>query len=290
MDRVTLKMVAERARVSSPTASFILNPQSNRKGCFTAATCEKVEAAAIALGYRRNGAAHSTATGRFNCVDLLLSRESVRSIVPLGLIEGVEAELAAAGQRLLISRLPDTELTDARKVPRLLQDLSSDGLLINYNSHVPPAMERLIGRFRLPAVWINSLHEADCVRPDDYAAGRDLTRPSAAARPPADRLPRIQLGRQRPHAALQLPSPLRRLPGRPGRGRPVDATHPRGRRRADGPAGPDQQRVAHGRRRARCGRRLRQERPRAGARRDGPSGRPRCAGLGDVPRRALPAV
>jgi LacI family transcriptional regulator len=176
MGSVTLNQVAQKARVSASTASLILNGSPERADSFATKTRDRVQVAAAELGYRANTAARTTATGRFNCLTLLLSRQPHHSVLPLGLLEGVESVLESHDQRLAISRLPDTQLTDSRKVPDLLRELSSDGLLINYNAHVPPAMVRLVKRYRLPAVWINSLHEADCVRPDDYAAGRDLTR------------------------------------------------------------------------------------------------------------------
>jgi LacI family transcriptional regulator len=72
-------------------------------------------------------------------------------------------------------KLPDEQLTDAGFVPRILRESSSDGLLINYTDHIPPAMIELIERSQHPSVWLNAKRQHDCVYPDDLDAARRLT-------------------------------------------------------------------------------------------------------------------
>ncbi len=173
---VTLQHVADRVGVSAPTVSQILNPSGKRARMFAEDTRRRVQQAALELGYRPNAAARSTATGRFGAVTLLLSQYNNRSQMPPRLLDGIDEALAEADLHLTIARLPDEKLTDPDAMPKLLRQLTSDGLLINYNAHIPPRMVDLIARYRLPSVWINSKQPHDCVHPDDHAGARDATR------------------------------------------------------------------------------------------------------------------
>ncbi len=173
--RVTLKHVAERAGVSAPTVSQILSPTSQRAELFSEDTRRRVRDAADKLGYRANAAARSIAVGRFGAFTLLLSRSGNRSMLPPGLLDGIDEAVVAADLNLMVVRLPDDRLTDEIEMPKLLRELSSDGLLINYNAHIPKRMIDLVGTYRLPSVWINSKHPTNCVFPDDIRAAGDLT-------------------------------------------------------------------------------------------------------------------
>jgi LacI family transcriptional regulator len=173
---VTLQHIADRVGVSAPTVSQILSPTSKRAGLFADSTRDRVRKAADELGYRANAAARSTATGRFGAVTLLLSQHDNRSQLPPRLLDGIDEALAGLGLHLMVARLPDAKLTDADAMPKLLRELTSDGLLINYNAHIPPRMIDLIRQYSLPSVWINSKHEHNCVYPDDEQAGYDATR------------------------------------------------------------------------------------------------------------------
>jgi LacI family transcriptional regulator len=51
----------------------------------------------------------------------------------------------------------------------------ADGLLINYNTEIPGQMLQYVKQYHLPAIWLNSKHENDCVHPDDLSAGREIT-------------------------------------------------------------------------------------------------------------------
>lgn len=173
---ITLRDIATKTQLSLPTVSHILNPTGRRAHLFRADTQAEVRRVAAELGYRPNAAARSTATGRFQCVTLLLSTHSSRSLLPQGLLESIGEALAARGYRLMLAWLDDGRLTDDTYVPDILRQLSSDGLLVNYNAHIPTHMEELVEACRLPAVWINSRHPANCVHPDDRDAAERLTR------------------------------------------------------------------------------------------------------------------
>jgi len=172
---VTLRDVAEKAGLSLPTVSQILNPTSKRAELFAPATRKKVVETANAMGYRPNLAARSMVSGRFGAVTLVLSQQENNSIMPPGLLAGIDHALNASGLHLMVAHLPDQKLTNAGEMPLLLSQLASDGLLINYNAHIPQAMIDSIHRHQLPSVWLNSKQKQDCVYPDDEKAGFDLT-------------------------------------------------------------------------------------------------------------------
>lgn len=173
---VTLKSVAARAGVSLPTVSHILSPNSKRAGLFSPETQQRVRSIAIELGYRPNAAARTIATGRFGAIALLQSTYNNRSILPDQLVAGIDSVLSEHEMHLTLARLSDEKLTSNTYVPRILRQLTSDGLLINYNAHIPPRMMQLLKEASIPGVWINSQHEHDCVYPDDEQAGYDATR------------------------------------------------------------------------------------------------------------------
>lgn len=126
------------------------------------------------LGYRPNAAARATATGRFQAVSLVVKVDQV--FLPTSLIEGAARELAAHDLNLVLTELPAQRLVSQGFVPKILRELSVDGLLIG---HVPPARDqvwRLLQEHTIPTVWINDKLQADCVFPDDLRAGQEATR------------------------------------------------------------------------------------------------------------------
>jgi DNA-binding LacI/PurR family transcriptional regulator len=131
--------------------------------------------AAARLQYRPNSAARATRIGRLGSVDLLLGTRTASSLLPEQLLAEIHDALAQHSLRLAISRIPDDKLTDLSYVPRILMELSADGLLINYNAAVPPRMVELIEHHHLPSIWLNVCRAHDAVFPNDFQAARELT-------------------------------------------------------------------------------------------------------------------
>ncbi len=171
MAQVTLQHIADACRVSQPTVSRILNGSAGHNE----QTRQRVLQTADRMGYRVNTAARNTASGRFNAFALLLAETRSSSMLPAGLLAGLQAQMHQLKLNLILETFSDAALTDPDRVPRLLTQLCADGLLVNYNAHIPAEMIQLIGRYRLPAVWLNSRHDHDCVYPDDRAAGQTAT-------------------------------------------------------------------------------------------------------------------
>lgn len=164
---VKLKDIAERAGVSLQTVGHILGKRGH---LFRAETRERVQEVARELGYRRNTAAKTMRTGKFDCVAMLQSagrgpREE--------LVRGVQSVLNTRGIRLLTADLPDEKVTAKGFVPHILNELCADGILISYDTLIPEMMLKLIDEHHIPAVWINSDQSANCVT-FDYQEGGAL--------------------------------------------------------------------------------------------------------------------
>lgn len=177
---VTSKDIAKQVGISPSTVCAVLsNTRSNTR--VSKATRERIEEAATRMGYRPNVMARATRRGRFNAVGLLMSTVDGRSTLPSDLLDHLHDALARRGFQLSVHRLPDSELTDQAKIPRILREFSVDGLLVNYTDHIPETLIELIRRHQVPSVWLNAKLEADCVYPDDFDASYQLTRRLIAA-------------------------------------------------------------------------------------------------------------
>jgi LacI family transcriptional regulator len=170
----TMAEVAQSAGVSQPTASQALggNPRKYR---LSPDTVRRVREAAQSLGYRPNASARAIRAGQFGSVALVLSTSIKRSHLPQRVLQGIWNALSEHDLHLTGAKLPDEKLTDAGFVPRILRELCSDGMLIDYTDHIPPRMIELIENMNQPAIWLNRKQDHDCVYPDDIALGREAT-------------------------------------------------------------------------------------------------------------------
>ncbi len=168
----TVHQVAEEAGVS---VAAVLQAMGNR-GRLRAETRQRIRAAATAVGYRPHASATAMRTGRYDAVTLLLSTVAGRSLLPPSLLDGVQQALREADCHLNIASIPDEQLVNRGYVPRILRVWASDGLIINYNAAIPDEMIRLIHDFALPAVWLNSRHETNCIYSDEVATTSQATR------------------------------------------------------------------------------------------------------------------
>lgn len=170
---VTSKEIARRSGFSQSLVSRILNGDPAARASET--TRKSILSAAIDLGYKPNLAARAMRTGKFGSVALILSRMRSHSLLPDLLLGGLHDALAAEGLHLTVAQLADENLRDASYVPRILNELFVDGLLINYNDSIPPRMIELISKFHVPSVWLNSIQPQDAIYPDDEQGAQRLT-------------------------------------------------------------------------------------------------------------------
>jgi LacI family transcriptional regulator len=169
---ITLKRIAEHCGLSLQTVGAVL---SGKQALFRPETVARVQRAAAELGYRPNSAAKAMRSGRFDCAALVLSDNPWRSTLFRPQISGIDQALLAAGMHLVHALIPEQPLRERGQVPKILGELMADGLLINYNTGIPDALDEVITKHRLPAIWMNARRARDCVHPDDEGAGRLAT-------------------------------------------------------------------------------------------------------------------
>lgn len=167
---VTLHDVATASGMSLPAVSQIMNG----KGSYRAETRERVLAAVRRLGYQPNMYAQAMTRRAFAAYAIILSNTPSSSLLPYGLLAGLDAAMSPRGLHLVMAFLPDRELTDADTVPKILSHVLADGLLINYNAGYPREAVRLLAAKGVPSVWLNVDHEQNAVHPDDRGAGRSM--------------------------------------------------------------------------------------------------------------------
>ena len=164
---VTQKEIARELGVTQQAVSHALTGG----GTLSVATRERIITAATAFGYRPNSSARAMKSGRFGAVALIMGKATGSSTLPEALWSGIHNELALHNLNLVLAKLPDDALSDTAVLPKVLRELSVDGVLIDYTDHVPPRFLDSLEASGLPAVWLNIKRETDCVYPDDFGAG-----------------------------------------------------------------------------------------------------------------------
>jgi LacI family transcriptional regulator len=170
----TLMEIARRTGLSKSSVSQCLRSDGPKSHLFRPETRERVRRIAAELGYRPNSAARATAYGRTGSIALLMSINPIRSSLFEGLLCGLHDELHRNDMQLAIARMPDEELSDDQRLPKILRDWCCDGMIINYTDAIPAPMKAIIREHQIPAIWINSKQEHDCVRPDDFGAAQQI--------------------------------------------------------------------------------------------------------------------
>jgi DNA-binding LacI/PurR family transcriptional regulator len=171
--RVRLRDIAEKVNLSVGSVSLILRDQ--RTDEYTPETIARVQQAASTLGYQPNGAARIMQRGHFGGIGWIQSAHYSYSTIAVALAAGVHDEAFRAKIHVIVARLPDEALSGNDYLPMLLQERVADGLLVSYTSNIPAPVLDAIQRAGVPVVWINMDFETDCVRPDDFGAGRMAT-------------------------------------------------------------------------------------------------------------------
>ena len=129
-------------------------------------------AAAEELGYQINAAARSMRSQRFHAVALINAAGAGGHADP-GVLAGVMHRLAADRCNLFLTELPPEE--EDETIPRVLSELSVDGLLVYDSGVVSGRLRELVLRLQVPVVWINREEPRDAVYPDDRGAARAAT-------------------------------------------------------------------------------------------------------------------
>ena len=136
-------------------------------------TRTRVMDAANKLGYRPNLGARAMRTGKFNTIVLLQAMSHMQSNLHTPLLQGIQDGLGE--KYLTLARIPDEKLQRGETLPTIMRELSSDGVLVNYDTNIPEKMIEQIEAQPLPVVWINSKQPHDCAHPDDEQGGKLAT-------------------------------------------------------------------------------------------------------------------
>lgn len=166
----TLAQIAKAAGCSVMTVSNVLNGRTKESHPAAAKRAKRIRELAEKLDYRPNSAARAIVSGRFHNASMILG--SSDQYLPIGMVQGAIRALADHGMTLSLAEMPDAKLTSREFMPRILRELSTDGLLINYITRIPAEMLDLIRTHRIPSVWMNTRQETDSVFHDDVAGAR----------------------------------------------------------------------------------------------------------------------
>ncbi len=164
MKRPTQADVARVAGVSRATVSYVLNDRTDGRIPITEQTRQKVEAAALQLGYTPNALARSLREGSSRVIGFLMP--AVHNPHYWGILEGAEEEVTAQGYHLALV----TANLDPKRERRALQSLFQqrlDGLIL-----MPTFVDRyadeieIVSERNSAVVFITPVEGMDWVFPD----------------------------------------------------------------------------------------------------------------------------
>lgn len=122
--RPTIADVAKRAGVSKPAVSQVLNRHPGAR--ISPATRERVEKAALDLGYQPNRIAVSLVRGRTATIGVMVPDLTV--LFYAGVVDGMEAAASGANHRILLAHSRGDPDNEAKQIETLL-DHRVDGLI-----------------------------------------------------------------------------------------------------------------------------------------------------------------
>jgi DNA-binding LacI/PurR family transcriptional regulator len=168
----TLAQVAERAGVSSRTASVVLNGKV-REGRISAAVAERVAEAARLLDYRPHAGARAMFTKQSWHVGVLVQNHPADPLShPLAYetILGINEGLDQFGYVVSMIRFTDVTQNPDEPRARVFRERMLDGMIVL--AWVPPAMRAAVERLMPACVWADSpiYHPERCVGRDEETA------------------------------------------------------------------------------------------------------------------------
>jgi LacI family transcriptional regulator len=175
--RVTLKLLAERAGCSIASVSTVLNGAKGNTGVGED-TRSRIMSIAKKLGYRPNFGARMMKKRSSGVVGVVIKSEALAGSAEGGaseFVEGIGEELEAAGKVMSLVQIPwdyDTRSTDARA----LKEQLLDGMVVV--SAAPQSVVDIVRNSAEATVYLDTNHWAatDCIRRNERAAGRTAVR------------------------------------------------------------------------------------------------------------------
>lgn len=178
---VNITLIAQRMGVSPGTVSRVLNGRNKENRPAIARRAEGIRRLAAELGYRPNAAARSMTSGRHGAMAFLACNDVGLDWIPLSLLHGIHAGLAAVGSRLVYDELDQAGFADPAAWPRLFRESAVDALLVYRDPGVARAAEQVLADQGIPHVWLNQRAPRPCVCPDEVGGGRLAVRRLIAA-------------------------------------------------------------------------------------------------------------
>ncbi|WP_268989262.1 LacI family DNA-binding transcriptional regulator [Rhodococcoides fascians] len=162
--------VARIAGVSVSTVSHVLNGTRN----VNPTTRQRVDAAIVEIGYRRNVVARSLAAGRTNTVGLSIA--ALTNPYFGSLVHAVEQRLSEAGYVLILGDSHDEPLSERRVTDSLL-DRQVDGMILAPAAGSESTTIPEIVRSGTPLVLIDRMLDLPCdqVGPENDSSAYELT-------------------------------------------------------------------------------------------------------------------
>ena len=171
---ITLKDIAKVVCVHPSVVSRVLNNKADNYN-ISESRIEEIKQTARDLNYVPNISARIIQEGCFGCVAMLLSSDVAKSYLPSHLLESIHDELEKNNKHLLLTKLPDAAADEFSKMPKVLQTLMADGLIVDYTYQLSDEIVLQIEKHSMPAVWLNVKHDKEAVYPDNKKASEFAT-------------------------------------------------------------------------------------------------------------------
>lgn len=174
--RVTIEQIAEAAGTSPGTVSRVLNGRFKENRPAVARKADKIRQIARELGYRRNNAARTMATGRFGQVAFVTCGDLGFDWFAPSLLHGIHGALERAKSRLTLHELSGRDFDDVDELPRLFREAAVDGMLLNIDAKLPGSIVDHFDDQPVPSVLLNTRRNTRSVYPDEFGGGRAAAR------------------------------------------------------------------------------------------------------------------
>lgn len=168
----TLATIAAHTGLSRATVTHVLNGRAAEQR-IRPETSQRVLEAAQELGYRANASARAIRAGRFGSVALVQSQ--LGRYLPAELLNGLTKAMAAQDLHLVLTQVANVDDSGESYLAHTMRALSVDGVFINRHGDSPPPFLERIRRLRIPAIFLNSKQDVDCIYPDDVQGGELAT-------------------------------------------------------------------------------------------------------------------
>ena len=165
--RVTQHDIAKHLGISQITVSRALSGHPS----VTAEMRERVEEAALDLGYRPHASASAMRRGKHDAYGLITSTDPHSASFPMEMMWYLHDAAAKYGKRLIIGRLPPEQFDDKVTVPKFLREWCVDGLIAHFPEPPNGQLNQLLDKAQIPLVSINS-DIPYSIMPDDFGAGK----------------------------------------------------------------------------------------------------------------------